>query len=301
MSPAPFADRLAHAVSERATCLVVGLDPVIERLPLESRRAAAPDDDPRVAAADAIRHYQSAVIAAVAPYAAAIKPQVAFYERWGPAGWAAYEAAAREARAAGLLVIGDIKRGDVGSTSEAYAEGHLKGPSRSDAVTLNPYLGTDSLAPWLAVVDATNAGAFVLVRTSNPSAAELQELPCAGRPLFEHVAELVNAWGDARVGASGWSSIGAVVGATAPRALAALRAQMPRAWFLIPGVGAQGGAAQDAAAAFDARGLGAIVNSSRSILYAYGDPARTDWRDAIATAARTLRDELRDAARSAAR
>jgi orotidine-5'-phosphate decarboxylase len=211
----------------------------------------------------------------------------------------------QRARAAGLLVIGDIKRGDIGTTAAAYAEGHLASPerpdARADAVTLNPFLGTDSVAPFFKVMAAQGAGCFVLVRTSNASAGELQDLRVDGRPLHEHVAALVARWGEAQLGACGYSSVGAVVGATAPAELRRLRALLPRAWFLVPGVGAQGATAEDVAAAFDADGLGAIVNSSRGILYAYGDPAAPNWKDSVRDAARTLRDQLRRAAQPALR
>src|SRR5262245_13322882 len=304
--PTPFADRLAEAVRTKQSALVVGLDPRLERLPLELRRAAdAGASDARERAAAALRAFDSAVIELVAPFAVAVKPQSAFYERWGAPGVAAYEHAVERARAAGLLVIGDIKRGDIGTTAAAYAEGHLAAPERSvaraDAVTLNPFLGTDSLAPFLQVMAATGGGCFVLVRTSNPSAGELQDLRVDGRALHEHVAELVHRWGERHVGACGYSSVGAVVGATAPAELRRLRALLPRSWFLVPGVGAQGATADDVAAAFDADGLGAIVNSSRGILYAYGDPAAPAWKDAVRNAARTLRDQLRRAAQPALR
>jgi len=304
--PTNFADRLADAVRARSSTLVVGLDPQLEKLPLELRRAAqAAHADARAAAAAAIRAFDAAVIEAVAPYAVAVKPQSAFYERWGAPGVAAYEHAVEAARAAGLLVIGDIKRGDIGTTAAAYAEGHLvcaERPSlRADAVTLNPYLGSDSLAPFLAAMQAQGAGCFVLVRTSNPSATELQDLPVHGRPLHEHVAALVARWGEAQRGACGYSAVGAVVGATAPSELRRLRALLPQAWFLVPGVGAQGASADDVAAAFDTGGLGALVNSSRGILYAYGDPAAPAWRERVRDAARTLRDQLRRAASAAVR
>jgi|KBSSwiStaDraftv2_1062776.scaffolds.fasta_scaffold61772_3 orotidine-5'-phosphate decarboxylase len=304
--PTPFADRLAEAVRTKQSALVVGLDPQLEKLPLELRRAAdAGASDARERAAAALRAFDAAVIELVAPFAVAVKPQSAFYERWGAPGVAAYEHAAETARAAGLLVIGDIKRGDIGTTAAAYAEGHLVAPehpaARADAVTLNPLLGTDSIAPFLAAMSATGGGCFVLVRTSNPSATELQDLRVDGRALHEHVAELVARWGQRHVGACGYSSVGAVVGATAPDELRRLRARLPQAWFLVPGVGAQGATADDVAAAFDADGLGAVVNSSRGILYAYGEPAAPAWKDAVRGAARTLRDQLRRAAQSALR
>ena len=294
-----FADRLAAAVREKDSCLVVGLDPFLDKLPREILDGAGETDDPRANAATAIERFNAEVIEAVAPFAAAVKPQIAFYEMFGPAGIAAYERTIGLAQEAGLLVIGDIKRGDIGSTASAYARAHLDpvpGVPAADAVTLNPYLGRDSVAPFLDAAARRDAGMFMLVRTSNPSAVELQELDGGGRPLYEGVAALVDAWGSELIGESGYSSVGAVVGATAPAALARLRELMPRTWFLVPGVGAQGGAARDVAPAFARDGLGALVNSSRGILYAYGDPATTTWRDAVAAAARTLRDELREAA-----
>ena len=302
--PTPFTDRLADAVRSKQSSLVVGLDPQLEKLPLELRRAAD-GPDAREAAAAAIRAFDAAVIELVAPFAVAVKPQSAFYERWGAPGVAAYEHAIARARAAGLLVIGDIKRGDIGTTAAAYATGHLASPelpeARADAVTLNPYLGTDSVAPFLEAMRAQGGGCFVLVRTSNPSAAELQDLRVDGRPLHEHVAQLVARWGEAHLGACGYSSVGAVVGATAPAELRGLRRLLPRTWFLVPGVGAQGATAEDVAAAFDADGLGALVNSSRGILYAFGDPSAPAWKDGIRNAARTLRDQLRRAAQPALR
>jgi len=309
--PTAFADRLADAVLARRSCLVVGLDPQLHLIPTEIQaQAARSPGDSRDRAAAAIRLFQAEVVRLVEPCAVAIKPQIAFHESYGAPGYAAYEDAISHAQDAGLLVIGDVKRGDIGSTAKAYASGHLTDPDqggdpaiagfpRSDAVTLNPYLGSDSLEPFLDLARRAGAGLFVLVRTSNPSAAELQDLCIDGRPLHELVAQRVVEWGRSAMGACGWSSVGAVVGATAPQELARLRELMPRTWLLIPGVGAQGGSAADIAPAFGAGGLGAIVNSSRGILYAYKDPTRHDWREAIRGAAGKLRDELREAARGA--
>lgn len=293
-----FADRLADAVLAKGSCLVVGLDPNLGRMPravVEAARGAS--DDPRAQAAAAIVAYQERVLERVAPFACAVKPQIAYYEEWGPAGFEAYERACDRARELGLLVIGDIKRGDIGSTASAYATAHLP---RADAVTVNPYLGTDSLQPFLDRSARTRGGLFVLVRTSNPSAADLQDLRVDDDPVHERVAGLVGRWGADRVGDHGYSDVGAVVGATRPEHLGRMRALLPRAWFLIPGVGAQGGKASDLGAAFDERGLGAVVNSSRGILYAYGDPGAADWEEAVAAAAEQLRDELRAAAQPAA-
>jgi orotidine-5'-phosphate decarboxylase len=309
----PFADRLAEAVRSKRSSLVVGLDPRLSDLPVAVRasaRAAAGDGDPRATAAAAIELFDEAVIAEVAEFAVAVKPQIAFYEQWGPPGLAAYEHAVRVARESGLLVIGDIKRGDIGATAEAYARGHLGGGASvgggggdapcADAVTVNPLLGSDSIEPFLRVAAERGGGIFVLVRTSNASAAELQDLPVAGRPLHHAIAALVERWGSGLIGASGYSSVGAVVGATAPEELGALRRLLPRAWLLVPGVGAQGATPADVAAAFGRDGLGAVVNSSRGILYAYGDPRTLAWRPAVRDAARNLRDQLRDAALQAA-
>ena len=292
-----FADRLAHAVTSKESCLVVGLDPVIEKLPDALQPASGATD--RDAAAAAILEFNLGVLDAIEPYACAVKPQIAFYEPFGPAGYQAWERTIEAAHDRGLLVIGDIKRGDIGSTAAAYASAHL-GPSRyqSDAITVNPYFGTDGMAPFVETARAESGGLFVLVRTSNPTASELQDLTAGGQHLHEHVADLVNGWGANLVGEGGYSSIGAVVGATAPEALGRLRERMPRAWFLVPGVGAQGGAARDVIPAFDGRGLGAVVNASRGILYAFRSEPESTWTTAVTSAARTLRDELRLAAQA---
>jgi len=286
-----FADRLAEAVLTKASPVVVGLDPDPARMPKELLSSTS-SGDPREDTAQAIREFNAAVIEQVAPYACAVKPQIAFYEACGPPGIQAFEDTIQMAHDAGLLVISDVKRGDIGSTAQAYAAAHLLAPVSGDAITVNPYLGTDSIQPFLDACGTVGGGLFVLVRTSNPSAGEIQDLCPDERPVHEHVARLVATWGDAFVGSCGYSSIGAVVGATAPAELRKLRELLPCAWFLIPGVGAQGGAAADVAPAFDDRGLGAVINSSRAILYAFGDPSSRDWRTPIGTAARQLRDEL---------
>lgn len=297
----PFSDALAHAVSTKGSPLVVGLDPLVARLP-KSAFAGAPEGDERARAAHAILAFNRGVIAAVAPYACAVKPQVAFYEEWGPAGVEAFEQTVASAHEAGLLVIGDVKRGDIGSTAEAYVRAHLD-PTRNahpcDAVTINPYMGTDSAQPFLDACDAHGSGVFVLVRTSNPSAKDVQDLPSGDGVVHDHVAALVRDWGAPRIGVCGYSSVGAVVGATAPAELARLREAMPHTWLLVPGVGAQGGTAADVACAFDRRGLGAVINASRSVIFAFKDPSDDRWAEAVSIAARDLRDELALAAGSA--
>ena len=207
----------------------------------------------------------------VAPLVPAVKPQAAFFEQLGPAGMAALAQVVGYARQKGLVVIIDGKRNDIGSTATAYAQGYLghDSPWGADALTVSPYLGDDSLQPFVDVAVERAAGVFVLVKTSNPGGRMLQDLLAQGRPLYRHVAEYVERLADATAGACGYGAVGAVVGATYPAQLAELRAEMPHTWFLVPGFGAQGGTAADVAAAFDSRGCGAIVNNSRGILFAY--------------------------------
>lgn len=299
-----FGDRLAEAVTRTGSPLVVGLDPDLDRMPSTLLGGGRPTRL-REDAASAILSFNRGVLEAVAPYACAVKPQIAFYERWGPPGLDCYEKTISLAHAHGLLVIGDVKRGDIGSTAVAYADallGSEADPRRADAITVNAYLGTDSLRPFLDAVESRDAGLFVLVRTSNLSAAELQDQPMAdGQPLHEKVASLVESWGTASRGTSGYSSVGAVVGATVPQRLARLRSLLPHTWLLLPGVGAQGATAQDVAAAFDSSGMGAVVNSSRAILYPNPDRNDPDWKGHIARAARETRDALRAVALGASR
>ena len=265
-----FRDRLAAAVSERRSSIVLGLDPDPARLWPEAGEGA---DAERV-----VRHC-AALIAAAGPACVAIKPQVACFERLGAPGWEALHRIAREARAAGLLVLADAKRGDIGVTARFYAEG-LLGPAPgldADALTVNPYMGEDTLEPFVA----TGRGIFVLVRTSNPGAADLQDARLEdGDRVWERVARLVD-----RLGAN------AVVGATEPAHLARARELMPRATFLLPGVGAQGGRVEDLAPAFAPGPHGGLVTASRSIARAHeaagGEPA---------PAAREEAERLRQAA-----
>ncbi|MCB9898054.1 MAG: orotidine-5'-phosphate decarboxylase [Planctomycetes bacterium] len=284
------------------SALVVGLDPDLSRMPsrITTDHARLRTRD---AAAAAILSFNEQVLDAITPFACAVKPQIAFYERFGPPGLECYERTVALAHGRGLLVIGDIKRGDIGSTAQAYADGHLGSESRhADAITVNPYLGSDSVRPFLAAVREHGSGLFVLVRTSNPSAAELQDQTLReGHPLHEQVAALVERWGNESRGTSGYSSVGAVVGATAPERLARLRELLPHAWLLLPGVGAQGASADDVRAAFDGSGLGAVINSSRAILYAAPDKDAADWARHVAAAARDTRDALRSAASRASR
>lgn len=289
-----FADRLAGAVAAKKSCVVVGLDPRPGQLPPELRPAPGAL---RENVAERFRIFNRRVIEAVAPFAVAVKPQVAFYEALGPAGLAAYEDATAYAREKGLLVIGDVKRGDIGSTAQAYAEAHL-GPGGADGVTVNPYLGEDGLLPFVETARKNGRGLFVLVKTSNPSAAQLQDLEADGEPVYVHVGTLVDRLGAGDVGESGYSLVGAVVGATQAASAERLRSLMPRSVFLVPGYGAQGGSAADCAPCFNPDGLGAVVNSSRGIIFAWESspwkerfgPER--WTEAVAAAASQMREEL---------
>jgi len=225
------------------------------------------------------------IVDAVAGIAVAVKPQAAFFEAQGADGWAALTEVCGHAREAGLLVIADAKRGDVPSTAQAYAAAFAP---LADAVTVSPYLGYDSLEPFFA---RDGLGVFVLVKTSNASSVDLQDLPLAdGRPVWQHVAGLVDRWGADRLGESGLSSVGAVVGATFPQEVAEARRLLPRSVLLLPGVGAQGGRAEDLAAAFSVGPAGALVSASRSVLYA---DRGAGWQAAAAAEAERLADELR--------
>jgi len=291
-----FADRLMAQVRRKRSQVVVGLDPRPERLPRELK----PQTSDAEATARAVLAFNREVMAAVAGEAVAVKPQIAFYERLGCAGVRAYAETVREARERGLIVIADVKRGDISSTAAAYAEAHLGEDSdlSADAVTLNPYMGSDSVGPFIEVAERTGKGVFVLVKTSNPSAAEVQDLDCAGRPLHERVAELVARWGEGLCGQSGYSSVGAVVGATFRQELGRLRELMPRTPFLVPGYGAQGAGVEDVVPAFDSAGLGALVNSSRGIIFSWeAEPYRSRygeerWREALRGAAADMRRAL---------
>ena len=232
------------------------------------------------------------IVEAVAPYAVAVKPQLAYFEPYGSYGLRAYETIVAAAREAGLLVVADGKRNDIGSTAEAYAAAFLgeESPLAADAVTVNAYLGEDGVAPFLALAREHGKGIFVLVKTSNPSSGQFQDLVADGRPIYEHVAAAVEQW-STPVGESGYGPAGAVVGATYPEQLRQLRTAMPHAVFLVPGFGAQGGTADDVVGAFDENGLGAVVNSSRQVIFAYRDAGwqGADYREAQAAAACTAR------------
>jgi len=264
-----FADRLAAAVERSGAPLCVGLDP----------------DPALMPEGLGVVEFCRGIVDAVAGAAVAVKPQAAFFEAQGADGWAALVEVCAYAREAGLLVVADAKRGDVPSTARAYAAAFAP---LADAVTVNPYLGHDSLEPFL---EHEGLGVLAILKTSNPGSADIQDLPLLdGRPLWQHVAGLLDRWGADRLGASGLSTVGAVVGATHPEILETVRDLLPRAVLLLPGVGAQGGRTEDLAAAFTAGPASALVSASRSVLYA---DRGAGWQEAAAAEAARLADELR--------
>ncbi len=289
-----FGDLLADAVRVKKSAVCVGLDPRWASLPEAIRSGIQYEDKSAVAAATEC--YCRHVIDAVASYAPVVKPQAAFFEQLGPSGMVALGSVIQYAQKAGLLVLLDGKRGDIGTTAEAYADAYLGRTSawQCDALTVNPYLGDDTLKPFVDTCSERSAGIFVLVKTSNPGSGFLQDKTFEGRTVYEHMAALVQQLSLATLGTSGYGAVGAVVGATYPEQLAKLRAQMPNAWILIPGYGAQGGTASDVAHGFDAQGCGAIVNSSRGIIFAYQSARYSSlpWQDAIAAATRDMASEL---------
>lgn len=257
LPPSPFAARLAQAVATAGSPLCVGIDPWPDRLP-----GARPGEGREAVAARATA-FGHAVVDAVAGQVASVKPQFAFFEQLGPPGMAALADVCAAATAAGLVVVGDAKRGDIGSTATAYAAATLApdAPFRCDALTVSPFLGPDTLEPFLAAADAARGGLFVLLRTSNPGSARWQA------PVADDLAGWLTEAGASRAGADGLSNVGAVVGATHPGALAEMRGKLPHAWLLVPGFGAQGGTARDVVPAARPDGLGALIVSARGATF----------------------------------
>jgi orotidine-5'-phosphate decarboxylase len=300
-----FGQRLESRVRLTRSAVCVGLDPRPDQLP-DPLRPPADCSAARLAAA--YRQFCCDIIDVVAPSVPCVKPQIAFFEALGPDGMLALQAVTRHASRAGLLVIMDAKRGDIGSTAEAYASAYLAGTDRhlsgwpSDALTVNPFLGPESLSPMLDACQQHGCGMFVLVKTSNPGSDFLQAARCGERTVSEALADWVEQqnqpWlshqpADSR--SPSYGPIGSVVGATYPEQLASLRQRMPSAWILVPGYGAQGGTAADTAAAFDGSGLGGIVNSSRGIIFAHRSPEYadlSDWQRAVELAAARMNDDL---------
>jgi orotidine-5'-phosphate decarboxylase len=287
-----FADRLAAAVERKRSQLLAGLDPRLEQLPLELRGDAPMGSEQ---AASAYTRFCCGVIDAVAPYVVGIKPQIAFFEALGSHGMKAFEDVCAYARSAELMILADVKRGDIGSTARAYASAYLDerngGAPVADAVTVHTYLGRESLEPFLKTARRNGSGIFCVLKTSN-AGGDVQDLTLSdGRPLWHQIAELVASWGEDLVGDCGLSSVGAVVGATHPREVGEARRLMPQAPLLLPGVGAQGATPADVARAFTSGPASALVSVSRSLIYAFRS-SDLDWRTATGAEAARLQREV---------
>lgn len=301
-------DRLIEKIKQTNNPTVVGLDPRLSYIPEHIKEEAYQKyAKTPMGAAEAFWQFNKAIIDAIYDLVPAVKPQIAMYEQFGPAGIACYIKTIAYAKEMGLIVIGDIKRSDIASTAEAYADGHIGNVTiaenafeiyREDFITLNPYLGWDSIEPYMENCRNYERGLFILVKTSNPNSGQLQDLDVGGMTLYEKVGELTSQWGEPFMGEYGYSSVGAVVGATHPDQATALRKKMPHTFFLVPGYGAQGGTAEDLAVCFDQNGLGAIINSSRGIIAAYKKPeyrekfSEKEFAQAARQAVITMRDDL---------
>ncbi|EOS42686.1 orotidine-5'-phosphate decarboxylase [Lachnospiraceae bacterium JLR.KK009] len=275
-------DKLIHKIKKTKAPIVVGLDPMLSYIPEHiQKKAFEAHGETLEGAAEAIWQFNKEIVDHTADLIPAVKPQIAMYEQFGIPGLEAFKKTVDYCHGKDLVVIGDAKRGDIGSTSAAYAAGHLGTvtvggsafrPFDEDFLTVNPYLGTDGVKPFADVCREEKKGLFILVKTSNPSSGEFQDQIADGRPLYEHVGELVAKWGESCMGES-YSQIGAVVGATYPEMGKVLRKIMPKNYILVPGYGAQGGKGADLVHFFNEDGLGAIVNSSRGIIAAYKQEA----------------------------
>ncbi|GAB4158491.1 MAG: orotidine-5'-phosphate decarboxylase [Planctomycetaceae bacterium] len=298
---AHFAQRLHDAIRQKQTPALVGLDPRFERIPAscieEAKQQSHPDE--LSLKADAFERFCNGILDVIADLVPAVKPQAAFFEELGPAGMAVLARVIRRGRDAGLLVICDAKRGDIGSTAEAYARGFLAGENpdaaawAADALTVNPYLGPDTLSPFVEVAEQRGAGIYVLVRTSNPESGKFQDRLNDPVPLYRDIGQTVETLSAQLAQSEAYGPIGAVVGATCPEELIELRQHMPHVPFLVPGYGSQGGTSADVAGAFDEQGFGALVNSSRGINFAHALPEFSEkygeahWQEAVREA--TLR------------
>ncbi len=295
-------EKLIEKIKKTQAPVVVGLDPMLDYIPgFLLKEAFARHGETLEGAAQAVWEFNKGIIDAVWDLIPAVKPQIAMYEQFGIPGLKAYKQTVDYCHEKGLIVIGDIKRGDIGSTSAAYAAGHLGrvqvgsrsyAPFDEDFATVNPYLGSDGVKPFVDVCKEYKKGLFILVKTSNPSSGEFQDRLIDGKPLYEWVGEKVNQWGLEHMGRD-YSYIGAVIGATYPEMGKALRKLMPRTFFLVPGYGAQGASAADLADFFGDDGLGAIVNSSRGIIAAYKkEPYASFGEEGYAQASRKAVEDM---------
>lgn len=288
-----FIDRLITSIKQKNTPCIVGLDPALDRMPMSwlNKQGITPKSSISDRA-EAIYQYNLMVLDAIADLVPAVKPQCAYYELFGSAGFIALEKTIMAARDRGLLVVLDVKRGDIASTATAYAQSYLprepERPYEADAITIVPYLGSDCLDPFFKEAIEWGKGIFVCVKTSNPGASIIQEQQIGGRYLYEIVADLIKSASNKSIGKSGYSGIGAVVGATYPKAAVELRQQLPNSLFLVPGVGAQGGGNEGIKACFNPDGLGAVVSSSRAIMYPHMYGSADSNQDTIRQAAKDL-------------
>lgn len=309
-------DKLVEKIKKTQAPIVVGLDPTLKFVPEQIKQAAFDAYGETLAgAAEAIWQYNKGIVDVIYDLIPAVKPQIAMYEQFGLEGMVAFKKTVDYCKEKGLIVIGDIKRGDIGSTSEAYAVGHLgkvKVGSKSyygfdeDFVTVNPYLGSDGVNPFIKVCKEEDRGLFILVKTSNPSSGEFQDQlvldqgTSTSRPLYEIVGEQVAKWGEDHMGSSSYSNVGAVVGATYPEQGKILRRLMPKTFILVPGYGAQGGKGADLVHFFNEDGLGAIINSSRGIIAAYQQEqyasyGSANYADASRQAVLDMREDIQKA------
>lgn len=303
-------NQLTAKIQKTGAPIVVGLDPMLKYVP-EHIKAKAFEQfgETLEGAAEAIWQFNKGIVDAVCDLVPAVKPQIAMYEQFGIPGLSAFAKTVAYCKEKGLIVIGDVKRGDIGSTSSAYAVGHLGKVtvgSKSyygfdeDFVTVNPYLGSDGVKPFIDVCKEEKKGIFVLVKTSNPSSGEFQDRIIDGKPLYEHVGKMVDEWGKECMG-DAYSYVGAVVGATYPEMGKVLRDIMPKAYILVPGYGAQGGKGKDLVHFFNKDGLGAIVNSSRGIIAAYQSDAYKEkfaaenYADASRAAVLAMKEDIAQA------
>ena len=297
-------DRLIEKITEKQNPTVAGLDPVLDYIPGFIRQEAYEKYGKSLkGAAEALYRFNTGLIDALYDIVPAVKPQAAYYELYGFEGVKALHDTIAYAKQKGLFVITDGKRNDIGSTMEAYAAAHL-GVTKiedaetaafgSDALTVNGYLGSDGVKPLLRICKEKDGGIFVLVKTSNPSSGELQDLKIGDTPVYEVMGKMCEEWGRELPGKYGYSGVGAVVGATYPEQLSELRQKLPHTFFLVPGYGAQGGGAKEAAGAFDKKGLGAVVNSSRGILCAWKKEgcAETDYAGAARREALRMKEDI---------
>jgi orotidine-5'-phosphate decarboxylase len=297
-------DRLIKKIGEKQNPSVIGLDPRPEYIPPQLlKKHIAQKGETLQALADAYAEFNRGLIDALSEIVPAVKPQSAFYELLGPAGAEAFSQTIAYARQKGLYVIADVKRNDIGSTAEAYSEAYLgsvqiggsvKRAYDCDSVTVSAYLGSDGLKPFLSVCKREDKSMFVLVKTSNKSAGELQDLTAGGEKIYVLMGKLIEELSADTIGAYGYSACGAVIGAPSPEELKDMRRKLINPFFLVPGYGAQGGTAEDVAGAFDTRGLGALVNSSRAVICAWMKTGKNgeDFMEAAASAAREMKKEI---------